>query len=404
MVLLCASVLSAHAFIFYTFGIFLRPLTLEFGWERGALSIAQSICIIAGGLFAILTGRLTDRYGPRLLVTVNGILAGIVFFLMSRISSLWQVHLTWGLLMGIAGSFCYVPIISTVPRWFVKKRGMAMGLTVAGFGLGAIITPPLAQWLISAYEWRQAYVVLGIISLVVITPLAQFMKLSPKQMGLKPYGENGPTTENKPSSTPVTEGYSFQQAIKTGPFWLFGSILACFLFCIQVIIVHIAAYATDIKIPAIVAASILSIIAGGSVIGKLSTGFISDKVGARLALSACLITITLSLIWLLFAKEIWMLYLFAVVFGFGYGGIVPLQNLVPAELFGLKSLGAVVGSVLFFGTVGGAIGPPVAGYIFDVTKSYRLAFLICAILCAIGIILSLILLRSKTKGDVLVTK
>jgi len=399
MVLIAACVLAAHALVVYAFGVFLRPITMEFEWDRGALSVAPSIAWLISGFLAILSGRLSDKYGPRLLVTANGLLAGIAFLLMSQISSLWQVWLIWGLLMGIAGSCCFTPITSTIPRWFTKKRGIAMGLAVTGFGLGGMISPPLAQWLISTYEWPQAFIILGLITLIIVIPLAQFMKHSPQRIGLKPYGENE-TVKDAQSPVSTTSSVSVKQAIKTSHFWLFGLILACFFFILQVITIHIYSHAVDIGVSATVAASILSIVAGSSIIGRLSMGFVSDRIGARRALSACLVIVTLALIWLLFAKEIWMLYMFAVLFGIAYGGIIPLQTLLTGELFGLKFLGTIMASIMLLGMVGGILGGPVAGSIFDVTESYSLAFLICVVLCALAITLSLILLRSRGKEGI----
>jgi len=392
MVVMAACIMATHALVFYAFGVFLKPLTVEFNWERGALSGAFSIALLLVGPFSILSGRLSDKYGPRILVTISGLSLGVGFLLMSQINSLWQVYLIWGLFMGVGISCSFVPIISTIPRWFTKKRGIAIGIAVAGFGLGGVIVPPLAQWLISAFGWRQAYLILGLITFIVVIPLAQFMKHSPQRVGLKPYGEDETI---KDEHSLVTGGLSITQAIKTSRFWVWGLILFCFFFCIQVTIVHIVPHAVDIGVSPIIAASITSIIAGCSVIGKLSTGFLSDKVGSRLLLIACISLATLALLWLLFAKEIWMLYIFAVIFGIGYGGIVLLQTVISAELFGLGSLGMVLATLMFCGTIGGALGAPLAGSIFDITGSYGLAFLICVIICALAIILSLILLKAK---------
>ena len=143
------------------------------------------------------------------------------------------------------------------------------------------------------------------------------------------------------------------------------------------------------------AASILSIIAASSLIGRLTIGFISDKVGARGALTLCLVTTTLTLIWLLYAREIWMFYIFAVIFGIAYGGRVSLQPLVPAELFGLSALSTIYGGINVFATAGGATGVPLAGIIFDVTGSYRIALLICVLTGALAAIFSLVLLKAK---------
>lgn len=396
MVFLSILILSVQAFPFYSFGIFLRPLTLEFNWERGALSAAFSMTMLVGGGLAILAGRLADRYGPRPLLTASGLLFGIGFLLMSRVSSLGQMYLIWGIIMGAAFSCAFIPVASAIPRWFTKKRGMAMGLTVTGFGLGGIISPALAQWLISSYGWRQASVILGFITLIIVIPLAQFMKHSPQRIGLKPYGESEAITiEDEHFLASTKGGLSFTEVIKTGRFWFFGLILFGFMFSFGLLVVHIVPYAVDIGIPAMVAASIVSIFAGTSIIGRIFTGFISDKVGARRVLVACITTLTLALFWLLFARESWMFYLFAVVYGIAYGGIIPMYTLITAELFGLKFLGIISATVVLLGTIGAAVGASMAGSIFDITGSYNLALLISVVASTLAVMLSLILVKAK---------
>ncbi len=157
--------------------------------------------------------------------------------------------------------------------------------------------------------------------------------------------------------------------------------------------VHIIPSAIDLEISATAAASILSIIAGVSIISRLSTGSISDRIGMKLSLSAYLIMAALAFIWLLFATETWMFYIFAIILGLAYGGYVSLETLIPAGLFGVSSLGGILAAMLLFATAGTAIGAPLAGAIFDITGSYHLAFSICVILCAVAIILAFILLR-----------
>ena len=402
MVILSIFVQAVHIMMIYAFGVFLIPVTMEFNWERGALSAALSITMLVGGSLSIFTGRLCDKYGPRPLVTVGGLAAGTAYLLMAQISSLWQAYLIWGLLLGIAWSCLTIPVTSTIPRWFHKRRGIAQGLTMTGIGLGGVIWPPLAQWLISSYSWQQAYIIVGLATIIILIPLAQFMKHSPQRMGLKPYGEDEPADEQSPAS--VMGGISLQQVIKTGRFWIFGFITFAFLFCIQPIVVHITPHAVDIGISAMVAAIIPSIIAAVSLIGRVGIGSISDKVGPRPALTACVVLFTLAMVWLLFAKEAWMLYVFAVISGIAYGGETAVMTLVPAELFGLKYLGAIAAATMFFGTVGAAIGTPSGGAIFDVTGSYQLAFLIWLILGGLAIILCLILLRFESYRDMVVAE
>jgi len=226
--------------------------------------------------------------------------------------------------------------------------------------------------------------------------VAQFLKHSPQQAGLKPYGE-GEIIEGKQSPSSSMKGLSLKQAFRTRGFWLFGLLQTFGLFCTSTVMVHIVPHASDIGIPEISAAGILSFIAGIAVIGRLIIGFISDKVGGRKAITVCLILIILSVVWLLFAEEIWMFYVFAVIFGFANGGFTTLFPVITAELFGLASLGAIIGGFVIFATLGEALGAPVSGTIFDITGSYRVAFLTCIGTSTVAVIISVVLLRYKGK-------
>ncbi|MEE8414393.1 MAG: MFS transporter, partial [Dehalococcoidales bacterium] len=372
MVIIAFFILAVNALAIFGFGVFLKPLTEQFGWERGALSGAFSVGALFTGILSLVTGRLSDRYGPRIFITLAGLLLGTGFILMSQISSLWQVYLVWGLLIGGGIGCCATPTISTIPRWFSKRRGITLAITVAGFNFGAVIGPLLIQWLITTFNWQTAFLVTGFIPLLVTIPLAQFMKRNPQQIGLKPYGEEEPEEGLQPVN-PALKGISFTQAIHSLQFWIFGSLQFSFGFCMQIIIVHIAPHASDIGIPVIVAASILSITAMSRIAGNLTTGFLSDRIGGKLALFACFIVLTLSLVWLGFVTNTGGFFVFAILFGITSGGIIPLLTLVPAELFGLKNLGVISGTFLLLGTIGGAIGSPLAGYIFDVSGDYKVA-------------------------------
>jgi len=371
-------------------------MTEDLNWGRGALSVGYSMMIIVAGPFGLIAGRLSDKYGPRPLVTIGGLLTGVGFLLTSLVSSLWHLYLIWGIFIGIGSVLCLLPIMAIVPKWFIKKRGIATGLVMAGLGVGGVISPLLSQWLISGYGWRYAFIILGLITIIIITPIAQFMRHSPQRVGLKPYGGDE-IIEDKQSPSSATEGLSPRQAVRTREFWFWGLIQTGMFFCMGAIGVHIVPHATDLGISEVMAASILSISAGVGIFGRLVIGFISDRIGSRLTLSACLSLATLGLIWLLFAQEIWMFYLYAVVQGLSFASVVTLLPVLTAELFGVKSLGVIIGALVFVGIIGEALGPALTGSIFDITGSYRLAFLICVVLCAAALILSLFLLRYKGK-------
>ncbi|MFC1943418.1 MFS transporter [Chloroflexota bacterium] len=391
-----ALVLATNSIAIFGFGIFLKPLTAQFGWDRGAIAGAMSSGLLIAGVLSFVSGRLSDQYGPRILVTVAGLSLGTGFLVMSQIGSLWQMYLIWGLFMGIGISCSVIPIISTIPRWFTGKMGIALAIPGIGFGLGSIISPLSIQWLISTFGWRLSFIILGFIPFIITIPLAQFLKQDPRQIGLKPYG-GSETIQESQSGDFAVWGFSLAEAIKTRRFWVFGLLHFSFGFCAQTVIVHIVPHIIDTGISAMIAASTLSIVAGSSVIGRLSTGLLSDWIGGRRILNGCLVLVTLAFVWILFATEAWMFYAFALVFGLAFGGVTLLLPVVSIELFGVRFLGAIFGAVLFFGTAGSAVGAPLSGFVFDITGSYILAFKINAAAGMLTIILSQILLRYKSK-------
>jgi len=372
----------------YSFGVFFKPVLIEFGWTRAATSGAYSLCLLLLAFLGIVAGRLNDRFGPRIVATACGLFLGSGYLLMSQISTIWQLYLFYGVMLAIGASGSYVPLASTIARWFVKRRGLITGIAVSGIGVGTMIMPPVANWLIAEYGWRLSYLVVGIAVLVLIISAAQFLRYEPSQMGQLPYGENKTEPERVNFKA---RGFSLQEAIRTRQFWMISAMFFCFGVAIQSIIVHIVPHATDLGISAASAANILAVIGASSAIGRIMMGGVADRIGNKLALITIFILMTVALLWLLVTKEPWMFYLFAATFGFAYGGWATLISLIPAELFGLGSLGVILGAVTFSPASGEALGPVLTGRIFDVTGSYQPAFLVCVAVCIIATVLALFL-------------
>jgi len=379
IVLLATLVMAVTWGAFYSFGIFFKPVLAEFGWSRAAISMGYSLGFMISGLFAIFSGRLSDRFGPRVIMATCGLLVATGYILTSRIDAIWQLYLFYGI-VGIGSSGAYVPSISAITRWFVKRRGLMTGIAMAGIGLGTMIMSPLSNWLIASYGWRTSYVIVGIITFVTITVAAQFLKRDPAQMGMRPYGEAEPENLNSSNS-----GFSFKKAITTKQFWMLCAMFTFVEYSVHNINVHIVPHTTDLAISAASAANILAIIGAMSVISRVVMGTVGDRVGNKPAAITCFVIMLASLIWLLYAREMWMFYLFAATFGFAYGGYQPLISLLVADSFGLSSLGVILGALTCPIMVGAAVGPVLAGKIFDATDSYRAAFLVCIALSIIAI-------------------
>lgn len=381
---------------YFAFGVFFKPVLTEFGWTRAMTSGAFSLAMIVQGLISIVTGGLNDRFGPRIVLTCGGILLGIGYLLMSLIGAVWQLYLFYGVIIGLGLSSTLVPLVSTVARWFVKRRGIMTGIVISGSGIGILITPPIANWLIATYDWRITYIILGIVILIIVTLAAQFLKRDPVQMGLTPYGKN---KEDEQRLELVAEGFSVKQATYTSRFWLVIGMSFCLGFSRLTLLVHIVPHAIDLGITAATAASILATIGGTQIVGQIVLGIVADRIGNKQVYVIGFILMSAALFWLAPAREMWMLYLFATVFGFAHAGIGSAESPLVAVLFGLRSHGLLLGIVRLSVTFGGAIGPLLAGYIFDVTESYKLAFMMCAVVVIIGLILTLVLKSFTSKQN-----
>lgn len=378
-----------------TFGVFFEPVLTEFGWTRAETSGAYSLCMIVIGLLGIGVGRLTDRFGPRIVMTVCGSFLGLGYLLMSQIGAMWHLYLFFGVLIGTGMAGAFVPLVSTVARWFVKRRALMTGVVSNGISIGSIIMPPLARWLISTYGWRTSYIIVGTLVLVITILAAQFLRRDPSQVGQLPYGENEVT---KDSSNLEASGFSLREAIHTRQFWILCAVFACILFPVACITVHIVIHATGLGISVASAAYIFAFLGVGGIAGRVILGAVADRVGNKLAIIFGFILMSAALFWLLVGKEVWMLYLFGVVHGFAYTALIALMSPMVAELFGLGSHGAILGVVAFGGSIGEASGPVLAGRIFDMIGSYHLAFLVCAALGVSGGILTALLSPVSKEG------
>jgi predicted MFS family arabinose efflux permease len=248
-------------------------------------------------------------------------------------------------------------------------------------GIGAMIMPPIAHRLIAVYGWRQAYLIIAVGCFLLMIAAAQFLKHAP--------GEDLPAKErsNDSSEAPQQTDLTVKKILRTPQFWLLSILYFFFLYALLSILVHVAIHSTGIGIPPSVAANILGMIGGLCVVGMNLAGAAADRIGNRQTLMISFLLMTLSLGDLMFSFEVWHFYLFAALFGLAYGGMQVLFSPLVAELFGLGSHGVILGLSVFLGSLGAALGPFVSGYIFDASKSYGPAFLICLAMTIAGVFL-----------------
>ena len=374
---------------YYSFGIFFKPLINEFGWTSAATSGAFSLSAIISGMLAITMGKLTDKFGPRLVMRICTVLLVIGFLLMSKISMNWQLYLIYGLIIGIGMGGSFVPLMSTVVKWFIRRRSMMTGIVAAGISIGALIGPPIAHWLIITYGWRISYVILGTTVLIVVTIATQFIRKDPTEVGQ--HADGVAKIDEGSGVDTLSKGLSFKEAIVTRPFWVVFFMFFCLGFCSFAIIVHVAPHAIELKISAVVAANILATVGGLGMIGRVVMGRVADIIGSKRAFIIGFLLMSAALLCLMPAKMVWIMFILAGLFGFAAGTCVASQSPLVALLFGLSSHGVILGFLSFGFTSGGAFGPWLSGLIFDLAGNYRLAFLMCTAVSLIGLVLTLFL-------------
>jgi len=364
----------------YSYGIFFTELRTDLGWTGTMVSGAYSLFMVVHGITYLLAGRFNDRHGPRLALMISIIAVCAGYALMSTVTAEWQLYTFYGVIIAMGLSFGYMPVVSSVPRWFVRRRGTALGITVAGIGMGTLVFAPLAQLLIFKFDWRLSYLILAGLFVTIAFPVSRLMKLDPAEKGLLPYGieQTAGVTEAGDNSSPSTVDFTVRQAIKTKSFWLLFTMYVLALVPVQMVMVHLKAYAVHWGIAEMTAAVALGLVGGVSIIGRIAMGSVSDRIGRKVSFIISFISMAVIMVWLMKARQPWQFYLFSAIFGFGYGGFVPLLPATVGDWFGMKFHGSIFGMLSLAVAIGGAAGPLLAGYVFDSFGSYDIAIIVGA--------------------------
>ncbi len=382
----------------FSFGVFFKSLEDEFNLTRTVTSNIFSVHMLLCSVFSILGGWVLDRYGPRIAILLMGLFTALSLLLTSQVNSSWQLFITYSLLLAIGTGATYTVVMTTISRWFDKRRGLALGIGSSGAGLGTVVMSPFAAYLITSFDWRTAYIVIGLIAGLAIIPLSLLLRKDPGEIGLLPDGAKATPGEamlpNKRSNASPAS-FSLIQAFRTRSFWSLWIIWLLFSLCSHLVLTHIVPYATDMGISITEAAIILGIIGGISIPGRLIIGGVSDKVSRKASAITCALLQVGAMILLAWSQDLWMFYLFAIVYGFNYGGFDSPVTAMIGDIFGLRSLGVIMGVLGVGWGIGAAIGSTIGGLIFDTRGSYFIAFLIGA-LTMLMVTLFLALTRQET--------
>jgi len=403
----------------FAYGVFFTALEAELGWSRTLLSVSTSLAFLISGCLAIVAGRLSDRFGPRWVLTASGVVFGCGYALLSTAQEPWHMVLLFGVFLGIGMCTTDVVTLSAVARWFTARRGVMTAIVKIGTACGQVIMPLVAALVIAAFGWRIAFFTIGLFALVVLLGSAQLLKFKPTvsarpgsiqsesvhSVSIPAEPVQGVSNESSDSvlsdSVPLASTQNdanelpFSAVCRMRQFWIFCGIQFAFLPALMTIPVHIAAHGVDLGMSTSLAAGVLSTIGAVSILGRFSLGLIIDRVGGRFGLLICFLLLLASLLWLRWLAEPLLLFAFAIVYGFAHGGLFTTVSPTLAEYFGMAAHGTIFGVVVFFGTLGGAAGPLLTGWVFDSSGSYLLAFNALAVLAAVGLVLALSLGRPK---------
>ncbi len=369
----------AVGFLFYSFSVFLKPLAVDFDATREAVALVLTLSFLSGSVAAPFLGRTLDRFRVRNIMIAGAFCTAAGYALTAGARSLTQVYLTFALLVGLgAATMGGLSSATLVSNWFVARRGTALGVATIGISLSGFVMPTVATALIGWVGWRGAYLLFAVVTLLcVIPPVALVVVNRPEALGLEPDGAPPPDpgTTRKPSGERV---WSTREIFRNRQFWLIALCFAFAFFATSGVLVHLVSYATDLGIDEYRAAACLSVAAGFATAAKFVFGYLVDRVSPRLALSLCFATQLAGVVGISQSSAQPGLFASAALFGFGFGGMVPIQGALTGEIFGRLSYGKVAGLMRPVQTPLHILGPPLAGRIYDATRSYELAFAIFA--------------------------
>ncbi|WP_214474467.1 MFS transporter [Mesorhizobium sp. dw_380] len=349
----------------FSLAIFLEPMAIDTNWSRAGISSAMTLNFLVMGLGGFAWGALSDRFGARIVVAIGAVLLGLALVVASRAGSLLTFQISYGVLVGLAASAFFAPMIALTTGWFDTNRGLAVSLVSAGMGVAPMTISPFARWLISAYEWRTAMFDIGIMAWVLLLPAVLLVRQPPK-----------PAVADA-ASAPVAEGagMSVGQALRSPQFIVLG--LTFFACCAAHSgpIFHMVSYAMLCGVAPMAAVSIYSVEGLAGLGGRLLYGVLADRLGVKpvliagLAIQAVVIAAYLSI------SQLDQFYMLAVIFGATYGGVMPLYAVLAREYFGQRILGTVFGAATMLSSLGMALGPLAGGMVFDAYASYHWLFI-----------------------------
>ncbi|MFC1931030.1 MFS transporter [Chloroflexota bacterium] len=392
------------ATIWYGFTAFFDPLIKEFAWSYAAISLAASIRGAEFGLMEGAIGFLIDRFSIRRIMLGSLILVSAGWLILSRVNSLGIFYTSFFIISAGASGISSVVFLTLLTRWFNKSLGLAIGITMSGFGIGGLAVPGIV-YLLDVFGFRTVFFFFGATAIILGVIITYFIRDWPGDVGSSPDGVSPQSGEqiSKYTTTPTPQGsfsrsdYTFKDAISTSTFWIITYVNVAAVFVLMTVSTHIMPHLEHLGYSRYAAGFVAMIIPVISICGRLVTGLLSDKMSYRLIMLIALL-LQFAGISLFLYSNIFFLLIISVVFqGIAYGSIIVIRAIALRRCYGITSIGAIMGVCMALTMIGNMTGPLVAGWIFDVRGSYNLAWYIAAILLLVSIPLVVMMKQSERR-------
>ena len=365
----------------FTFGVFTNPIIEEFGWSLTEVSLAFSLSLIAMCVAMPVVGPLVDRYGAKTVIVPSILVLGLslasLSFLPDSLLYFYGVYIVAGIAGGGSSTMPYSKVVS---HWFDRQRGLALALAAMGAGLGSLIMPPFAQALINGLGWRNAYLVIGATVVVVTIPVVVlWLKERPEDMDLRMDGKS--TSEEREialgtvGTSATASGLTGPEALGTGVFWLLSAGYFLVSSSVMAALIHLAPLLTDRGFSPEMAALVVAVLGGSSLIGGVSSGYLLDRFFAAVVVTGFFLSAAIGLLLLWGLEAAGVPFVAAVLIGLSMGATGEIIPYLTGRYFGLRAFGQIYGYGLISFTLGGVVGPPLMGMAFDSTQSYSVGLL-----------------------------
>jgi MFS family permease len=379
----------ASAGISQAFSLFVKPMATDFGGARGTISMAYTIYMVCFGVGSFLMTWLADRVSIRLLLAIAAVSYAAGAILSGLAGSLAALYVAFGVLNGAAVGSLVGCLTYAVAQWFDTRKGLALGIMLAGMGMGVFVSSMVANLVMASYGWRGTFIVLGIVALVINMPMLLLIRERVAARPARPGAGPATASQTPPAPAAPAAGWSTASAARTWSFWSLNATFFCCCLSHSVPLLHYIPYANDLGISAQRSAFLVTLVGLASVAGRTGLGALSDWIGGKRTLFFCLLVQMLMAVWVMVFTS-WAAWVtFAILFGISYGGVFPLYPAITRGYFGAEGTGGIFGFQLFLSTIAMGLGGYLGGYLFDLFGTYRTSFLTGI---AIGVLAILLLL------------